>query len=176
MEGCNIHRLPYEADQSGGIEIRKGSSTRRACIVDYDSEFINSLLSVKRFIEGPIGFAFFSSDETSITPILEAIEKPLEKPQEPVSLAGDYILQTSGLILEIKDNTFSFTGVCNSHTLTYESYPTSPRQHGSEIRFGPITSTLKFCEGDYDGLLLKAIRASTHFVVDSSQTSIIFYD
>ena len=81
----------------------------------------------------PIGFAFFSSDDTSLTPVLEAIEQPLVEPQVPTSLAGDYILQDSGVILEIKDNKFSFTGVCNSHTFSYQAYPTSPSQHGSPI-------------------------------------------
>ena len=44
VEGCNIHRLPYTAYDDGSLEILPGASTRRFCVLDEDSEFIQKLL------------------------------------------------------------------------------------------------------------------------------------
>ena len=69
-------------------------------------------MSVKRYTVTPTGFSFFSSDDTSLTPILEAIEQPKVEPEIPKSLAADYILQDLGVYIEIKDNIFSVSGFC----------------------------------------------------------------
>lgn len=88
IEGCNIHRFRYQADETGNIQIVEDSSTRRACVVDDDTVFISQVLTVKRFIVSPIGYAFFSSDDTAITPVLEAIQQSTSEPKIPTSLAG----------------------------------------------------------------------------------------
>ena len=116
-------------------------------------------MTVKKFVPTPLGYAFFSSDETMATPIQEAVQKTFNPPREKSSLAGEYTLHFPGVAFEIKDNTFfSFTGVCNSHTISVQI-----DEKGFITGFGPTSSTLKFCENDYDGELLKAIRASVYF-------------
>ena len=63
VEGCNIHQLPYTAYQSGKLKVFPGSSTRRYCFLDYDSEFVDKLIRSDKYQITEDGYEFYEGNE-----------------------------------------------------------------------------------------------------------------
>lgn len=94
--------------------------------MDYDSEFIDKLIEVKYFTIKSNGFGFYLVNDITFPPVLEAILNyvPPPPPQPPagVSLAGEYLLQATGLLTTVTKDTIQISGNCNSHSIPYETY------------------------------------------------------
>ena len=156
VEGCNIHRLPYAADEDGSLQVSPGSSTERACKVDYDDEFIGKLLESNKFEVAGNGY-FFSKDSIRL----------LEARPSPVSLAGSYQLHVPAEVATIDEGRFSFVG-CNIHSFEYNV------KGRNKIEFGLVMSTRRACQYDHDSLYLNKILDAVEFQVDRGQIN--FYD
>ena len=133
VTGCNIHRLPYQAEEGGRFSASAGTSTRRACQNDWDKEFLDGLLQANRYAATSDGYIFYDGQ----TAILEAVKIDDVISLPTVTLEGDYTLTVDGVVVEIQEGKFTILG-CNTHSFTYTEITGGL---SGVIEFGPVAST-----------------------------------
>jgi hypothetical protein len=126
--------------------------TNRQCLVNYDSDYLNSLTRSVSFIKSLNQITF--RDSSNITTIVLNIVPPVFK----VNLSGIYSSNIApNVYFSFTQNEVSILGECNVHKASYDAFT------NGTIIFGNFTSTNKPCTNDKDSVYVNSLRNSKSF-------------
>lgn len=129
-----------------------GSSTRRACLIDNDAEYIRIIKQINRWRREDNGFSLYDGDRL----IASFVNKIRNQIVRYNVISGGYELQVPGLEANVADGRISFFG-CNSVSIPFKFLG------NGDVEFGNAVTTLVYCENDVDSYYTKAILGGKRF-------------